>query len=64
MKQALFCLLLLTALGGWSCSAVSISVDYDHDTDFTQYKTFRWLPQDQRAPDKMAAERSFFEKRL
>jgi hypothetical protein len=64
MKRTLFCLLVLIALGDWSCSSVSISVDYDRDTDFARYNTFRWVPQQQRVPEKMVAEHSFFEKRL
>ena len=64
MKRTLFCLLVLTALGCWSCSSVSINVDYDHDTDFSQYQTYRWMPQEQRAPEQMSVEHSFLEKRI
>ena len=64
MKRTLFCLLLLTAIGAWSCSSVSIHVDYDRDTDFAQYKTYRWVLQQQRAPEQMSVEHSFLEKRI
>jgi hypothetical protein len=55
---------LLIALGLWGCSTVSITVDYDSATDFSRYKTFRWVNQQHRRPPKMAAEHSFLEKRL
>jgi len=64
MKRTLFCLLVSTALLGWSCSSVSVNVDYDRDTDFTQYKTYRWMPQQQRPPEQMSVEHSFLEKRI
>ena len=64
MKQTLFCLLVLIALGGWRCSSVSIHIDYDQDTDFAQYKTYRWMPQQQRPPKQMSVEHSFLEKRI
>jgi hypothetical protein len=64
MKRTLFCTMLLIALGALSCSTVSIRVDYDGDADFAQYKSFSWVNQQHRRPEKMAAEHSFFEKRL
>jgi hypothetical protein len=64
MRRTLFCVSVLVALAGWSCSSVSVSVDFDRDTDFSQYKTFSWLGQQHKPPPRKAAEHSFFEKRL
>lgn len=64
MRQTLLCAWLLIALGLMSCSSVSVRFDYDRETDFTRYETFRWLDQKHKPPPKMVAEHSFFEKRL
>jgi len=56
----LLCLLIF-----WSCAPIAVQWDYDPDADFSQYKTFSWMPKppDQSTNDP-ASLSPFMEKRL
>lgn len=41
LKLILFCLL---SYGLTACSSLSVSYDYDEQVDFSQFKTYNWLP--------------------
>jgi hypothetical protein len=57
MKKTLWTLLLVFGLSG--CSTVQVSDDYDTGTDFSQLKTYDWLP----AGDQVKPTAEEFEKK-
>ncbi len=57
MKKTLWTLLLVFGLSG--CSTVQVSDDYDTSTDFSQLKTYDWLP----AGDQVKPTAEEFEKK-
>jgi hypothetical protein len=52
------------AMGLTTCSPISVSHDYDSETDFSAYSTFRWVKQDQNVPSARRAEHSLLERRV
>lgn len=58
-------LIAITAVIALStCSPISVSRDYDSETDFSRYKTFRWVKQEPNVPVARRAEHSLLEKRV
>lgn len=48
-----------------ACAPVTTRWDYDPEADFSQYKTFNWLPADKRAdPDQNNWDHPFVDKRI
>jgi hypothetical protein len=64
MTKLGFLLLVGAVIVILGCSTISVTVDYDSDIDFTQYKTFDWIEYKEKAPLARAREHSLFEKRL
>lgn len=64
MRRAATILLLSAAIALTACSPISVTRDYDSETDFSQYRTFKWVKQDPNAPSASRAEHDLFEKRV
>jgi hypothetical protein len=43
MKVLSFLLVLALVVGLVGCSPISIKTDYDIETNFSNYKTYRWI---------------------
>lgn len=46
--------LVLGLLSFWGCSSMSTTMDYDPDTDFSQYKSYSWYAGEMPADDALA----------
>jgi hypothetical protein len=64
MKRAVLVLLLGAALALAACSPISVNRDYDSETDFSGYSTYRWVKQDPNVPSGNRAEHALLEKRV
>jgi hypothetical protein len=64
MKYPALVLVLLMLSGTYGCATMSVTTDYDQDTDFTQYKTFDWIKQKSKVPPRRAFDATLFDKRL
>lgn len=64
MRYAALFLGLLIVSGICGCASMSVSIDYDQDVDFTEYKTFDWIKQKPKVPPRRAFDAALFEKRL
>ncbi len=64
MKIACFFLsfLLLLAFGG--CSSIYVKSDYDHDIDFDQYTTFKWMRNPKKPGKNSVRKGSLLDKRI
>ncbi len=64
MKKTLFVfgLLLTFVLSG--CSPISVRTDYDHEVNFANYQTFRWMPYPKKAKRKMVPRNSPLDKSI
>lgn len=47
-----------------ACSPIRVTRDYDSGTDFSRYRTYRWVRQDQDVPPASRAEHALLEKNV
>lgn len=47
-----------------SCSPISVKSDYDHEVDFTKYRTFKWMPFPKKRPKNTVKPNSILDKRI
>ena len=45
--------LIVMLLLSMSCSPISVSVDFDRDTDFSIFKNYKWIKQKSKSDDKV-----------
>ena len=64
MRRAAVTALCAFAVGILTCSPIHVTRDFDSETDFTQYKTFKWVKQDPDVPAGRRSEHALFEKRV
>jgi len=64
MARLLVSILLSSLVGLAGCSTIRVTHDYDSDTDFSQYRSYRWLKQEENVPPARRAEHSLLEKRV
>jgi len=46
------------------CSPISVKTDYDHEVNFTQYRTFKWMPFPENASGRRVQLNSLVDKRI
>ena len=62
IRAAIICLAAAFMLP--ACSPISVTRDYDSETDFSQYTTYRWVKQDPDVPSGKRAQHSMLENRV
>jgi hypothetical protein len=62
MRSLVFGLLGLLVLGG--CSTMRVTSDYDRDADFSQLRTFDWMPTPPRRPSAPRLGNLFMQRRI
>ena len=64
MTRAALVVVGIAMIAMLGCSPIQVTRDFDSETDFSQYGTYRWVKQDQNVPPARRAEHSLFEKRV
>jgi hypothetical protein len=64
MRRAAVAILCAFAVSTLTCSPIHVTRDYDSETDFSKYRTFKWVKQDPDIPSSRRAEHALFEKRV
>lgn len=63
MKRLVFPIGVAIIMGIIACSSMRVSIDYDQDIDFAQYKTFRWIPHKPKVGPRRLLDHALMEKR-
>ena len=63
-RRAAALLMLVATVALSTCSPIRVTRDYDSETDFSQYRTFKWVQQDRDVPASRRPEYGLFEKRV
>ena len=64
MKKVCFVLSAWLVLAFWGCSSIYVKSDYDHDIDFTQYTTFKWMRNPKKVSKNSVRKGSLLDKRI
>ena len=64
MRYLPLILVLLILSGVCGCASMSVTTDYDQETDFAEYETFDWIKQKPKVPPRRSFDAALFEKRL
>ena len=64
MKKNGFILSVWLVLTFWGCSSIYVKSDYDHDIDFSQYTTFKWMPSPKKRSKNLVRKGSLLDKRI
>lgn len=64
MKRVCFYLALSLILPLFGCSSIYVKSDYDHEIDFANYATFKWMPHPKKRSKNSVAKGSLLDKRI
>ena len=64
MKKVCFVLSAWLVLAFWGCSSIFVKSDYDHDIDFDQYTTFKWMANPKKGSKNSVRKGSLLDKRI
>jgi hypothetical protein len=64
MRTVISALILLGLCSLVACSTMRIATDYDQDADFSQYKTYQWIPHKPSVGPKRLLDHALAEKRI
>jgi hypothetical protein len=64
MERLASLLIIVILVGMMACSSTRVATDYDQDADFSQYKTFQWIPHKPKVAPRRSLDHALTEKRI